>query len=700
MQQRPGQAFWLVALHLAVAPCAASTPETQANFIGQVSDTTGVAVEGVVLYLTPADSGCSGPGTGIQEPAGRLPENGRSSVVKSSSPDTPVDCPEIVVVTTDGHGGFQGRVRPGRYRIAAVKPGYELLLSEIGIFTRGFHDLHLRPAPPGPRARGGHQDDDPDLDWILRKRRPDPLRDLRPAVAEVTNHQAPRSAGPIANLAQSLDGEMAWSMSGRDPFGDRPAAGETAGQAASLAFAGEMGTAGRWSVTGDFDKSATGLPGGEASRRQLRSEALAVAMDFRVGESDRIRGEIRYGQAMAESQQDATGTVSSGQNRRAASIHSRWERSLAGTGALYVDGSYMGTGMGWHASSAPAETTSALLPGLDTWRARAGYARELGSHALDFGMRASLQQGDPGHRDMAFQAADLESPAGSRVERSEIGLFGIDDWRVAARYTLNYGLGYWSDLDAGAGWLVPTVGFVRDPDAEGGIRLRSLLIFRLDDPLTDATGADNVGSRRSAGTRIGGLFGVEQRPVPGTRFAATLAVVPFHEDLIAGPGGLHLSDTAAPVLSDGEATRTELGIEVDHAFGSFHGSLSGNVGKVAGRVSPVVDDLPLQTLGEGEIRYWVTRMSGFYAPTETMVLVEVRRAVGSSAGDPGGEPEAHDYRRVDLVVQQPLPWMSQMARWRLLMAYRGLIYGASDVVPGGLTAGTVSRLSGGVSVVF
>jgi hypothetical protein len=682
MHRRPGQAFWFVTFLLvgSASPCVASLQEDQGNFFGQVFDTSGMAVEGATLYLAPAVGGCGDPATPVHDPGGKGAD--------------PAGCADVIIVTTDLRGGFEGRVPPGRYRIAALKPGYELLLSEIGIFTRAFHDLRLRPTATAARVR--HREDDPGLNWILKQRRPDPLRDLQPAVAGAPEGATARPEGPVAGLLQAIDGEMSWSMSGGGPFADPPGAGGTAGQTASLAVAGGIGAAGRWRLTGGFAESATGLPGAAASRRELRSGSLAVAMDYRLEGGDRIEGEIHYGEALAESLVDGTGTVVAGQSRRAASIRSRWERPLAGAGAIYVDGSYQGAGIGWHDAAGAADPARAALlpPGHDTWRAGAGYARDLGDHAVDFGFRASVRQGETGTQEFAVAAG---APGEARLERSEVALFGADDWRLAERYTLNYGLSYWSDRDTGTGWLLPTIGFVRDPGFEGGWRVRSLLVFRLDDPLSGPADAG-----RPTAPRVGGVIGFEQEPAAGTRIAATVAMVPFHDDLIAVPGGPGVTQSAAPapVLSDGEARRSEVGVEVDHVFGPFRGSLSGAVGRVVGRLSPVVDELPLQAIDEGEVRYWVTRLRGVYAPTETIVLVDVRRVVGSSAGAVGADPEAHDYRRVDLVLQQPLPWMSRAARWRLQMAYRGLLSGSSDLAPGGLTAGNVSRLSGGVSVMF
>ena len=214
-----------------ISPCLAAFPDTGVPFVGQVSDTKAMLVEGVILYLTPAESDCSEAASGHAGSAGRWAISTRPAAVEASTVRmSPPTCPEIIVLTSDANGGFGGLAPQGRYRIAAVKPGYELLLSEIGVFAGGFLELRLRPSGPASRGRELRKGDDPNLDWILRNRSPDPLRDLRPVVSEQDKDMGARPDGAFANLLRSLDGEMAWSMSGLDPFGESPAAGETAGR--------------------------------------------------------------------------------------------------------------------------------------------------------------------------------------------------------------------------------------------------------------------------------------------------------------------------------------------------------------------------------------------------------------------------------------------------------------------------------------
>ena len=142
-------------------------------------------------------------------------------------------------------------------------------------------------------------------------------------------------------------------------------------------------------------------------------------------------------------------------------------------------------------------------------------------------------------------------------------------------------------------------------------------------------------------------------------------------------------------------------IEVQRGFGFVRGILMGSVGRVQGRLSPVLSDGPLVELQEGHARYYLTALRAMIEPTETEVRIDYRRVVGATEMGESGAGGSVDYRRLDLAVYQDLPFSPiANAHWRVLMAYQGLLYDSlegSSTQPG---PGAASRVTGGVDISF
>ncbi|HYS77763.1 MAG TPA: hypothetical protein VEO94_02910 [Candidatus Dormibacteraeota bacterium] len=87
-------------------------------------------------------------------------------------------------------------------------------------------------------------------------------------------------------------------------------------------------------------------------------------------------------------------------------------------------------------------------------------------------------------------------------------------------------------------------------------------------------------------------------------------------------------------------------------------------------------------------------------PTDTELRTDYRRIMEETESDVAGGAGSVAYRRLDLAVFQDLPWVAAAsARWRVLMAYQGLLYASLEgpAVPG---SGVTSRVTGGVDVSF
>jgi hypothetical protein len=142
-------------------------------------------------------------------------------------------------------------------------------------------------------------------------------------------------------------------------------------------------------------------------------------------------------------------------------------------------------------------------------------------------------------------------------------------------------------------------------------------------------------------------------------------------------------------------------IEVQRGFGSVRGIFMGSVGRVQGRLSPLVSDGPLLELQTGQARYYQTILRAMIEPTETEVRIDYRRVTGRTEAPEPGVRAPVDYSRLDLAVFQSLPFSPiANARWRVLMAYQGLMYDSlegSSSISGSLAA---SRVTGGVDISF
>jgi hypothetical protein len=130
--------------------------------------------------------------------------------------------------------------------------------------------------------------------------------------------------------------------------------------------------------------------------------------------------------------------------------------------------------------------------------------------------------------------------------------------------------------------------------------------------------------------------------------------------------------------------------------------VSGSVGRVRGRLTPTVERAPIQILSTGEMRYYLTRFSAAYAPSDTEVQIGYHWVTADTRDDPVGGAGDVDYRLLDLIIYQELPWLRKLgnARWKVLMAYQGTDFGSLLDGSAERTGGTSSRFTGGVDIRF
>jgi len=329
-------------------------------------------------------------------------------------------------------------------------------------------------------------------------------------------------------------------------------------------------------------------------------------------------------------------------------------------------------------------------------------------HALDLGLRIHSYRYDLGDSGAILSGVDDGSvPLEAGRRGRAVSLFGGDDWRVADRYVVNYGLDYHGDFDSGSAYVVPRVGLTTTLPEAGDLKVRSALMYRLDDGrrgslpvLSTAEGRDP----EHEGARLGYEIEVERRPEDRLQFAATLSYRPFQdvakrEAERLSPAGL--LEEGVLILADAAAARQEMEFEVERGFGCVRGFLLGTLGRVQGHLSPAFGAGPVVEMQAGQARYYLTALRAVVEPTETEVRIDFRRVMGQTEAPESVDGAPVDYRRLDLAVFQGLPFSPiANARWRVLMAYQGLLYASPEGASALSGALASSRVTGGVDISF
>ncbi len=612
-------------------------------------------------------------------------------------------------------GSFSALLPAGRYRIAAFKSGYEVSLTEVHLLARSRVEITMRPVdgmPGGKPVEGEGQSGG--LDWILRQPDGNVLRDRAVDLGRLIEEGA---AVPPAGERRAafwtrlpFDGEFVQHLSGGSLLGGEGSGpGDSSGRSTRLALKGPVGNLGSWRFDGRTGRTTTALDPGADLRRGRRSSGVGIGLDYQLGPRDGLQAEMSYGTSrylldahLAPDYID--------QEEKTTGVRTRWDRRLGGEMLLHVDTSYLQAGVRQPAGlQGPGPVPPVGGPGRNgqvdrSLGAAAGLAFRSDAHDVGLAVRVHSYRydlGDGGALLASFDAGPVSLETGG--QGSAVSLSGQDDWRVAERSTVRYGLGYHNDWAAGSSYFAPTVGLTCALSSAGDLLLRSALVYRIEDRLQPAPGGAAPGRPDESPDprNLGWEIGVERRPENRLRFAATLSYRPFLEmggsDRTARPA---LQDEGVPVLADAAAGRHEMGIEVGRGFGVVRGSLAGSLGRVEGRLSPRLQESPLQGLKAGEARYYLTSLRAEFEPTETELRIDYRRVTGETEAAAGAGNDSLDYRRLDLAVYQNLPWVAiANSRWRVLMAYQGLQYD-SLADPALSDSGATSRVTGGVDISF
>jgi len=700
MRDRTGHAcLTLVALLVVFGTHSTPAIAQDRSLEGQVIDARGGAVAGATIFLTP------------------IGRTRYSTFTQMRSGPTPAG-EEIAgrVVRSTADGSFTALLPLGRYRIAAFKPGYEVALGEVNLQARGVVEMRMSPMDkPGTAATDDAAGDARNLDWILRHPGVDVLRDQEQSVGSPIEAEgfgpAASAPGARAMLAATqplpVAGEIEQSLGGTSLWGgESPGSGGSSSRATRVGLHGRVGEQATWWFDGMTDRAEASLEDKDSVTRARRSTGLGLALDYRPRAGDVVQTRLRYGVSRYVFDPNASeGSID--QDQRSAGVRGRWERALNEGTSLYVTGGYLETGA--RKEPADQDTTHALAESAIDGRmdrsvgAGAALSFKAVDHDVGIGLRVHSYHYGMGDDGAGLLLADPgAAPLESAGQGSAMSLFGSDDWRLADGYVLGYGLGYHNNLSTGGAYLVPRVGLTRALPGSAGLVMRSAVVYRVDEgPTTD--GSDERPVETSLDTvRLGYEFTVERRPEDRLQFAATVSYMPFQgidgdEGPLPPPGA---SERPVLVIADASAGRRQMEVELRRGFGWVRGSLAGSIGRVEGRLRPVLDEAPLQGLAAGEARYYRTSLRALFEPTDTELRIDYRKVMEDTEPASAGGAGSLTYRRLDLAVLQDLPWVALAnTRWRVLMAYQGLLVGSIEE-PAAPGSGITSRLTGGVDVSF
>jgi hypothetical protein len=407
------------ALALALAFLAGATTliAGQSSISGRLTDTRGAAVPGATVLVFPVDLAEGPRGCADAAPAAGGPDEG---------------APACALLRSDLDGGFVAILPPGRYRVAAIKPGYEVSITEVHSLASRVVRLRLEAEPGGTgRSRG---DRTRGIDWALRPRPNDILRSEDPALpvgfvlaANAPPHDAssPPPPAPSAGLLGPIDGEVTQSVTAGDLPGVGSASLGDTGRSTSLAARAPVDDRLAWSFAGGTARTQAGLPGTDEVMAGGADRMLAGA-EYDGGQNADLRGLVRAG----------TGRTLGG------SLEVR-DRLLAAAGSVH-------TGVPGDAIEVAVQAWSA--------RAHTGEGDYVTLDAAAAGASAAPVTGD-----------GLSVYAGARHE------FG-------ATTSMRYGVEYRDDSLGGGTRIVPRVGAHRALGGVNGLVLDGEILLDRDHP--------------------------------------------------------------------------------------------------------------------------------------------------------------------------------------------------------------------------
>lgn len=590
----------------------------------------------------------------------------------------------VATVLTDSAGRFLvPSIRPGFYRIAAIKSGYLASIGSVNTVLRSTFDLVLRPAPkPGEVGADRVRADDA---WVLRAPRRSVLRETRSSTLIETASSRPpgrREGESIAGRLEHLVAVAGWSGAGDG------ATSNVQGGTTTLGLGGAVGNRGSLRFEGSRDRFATPADRGTATPSVDReSTALAVDFDYPTGRGAQLAMKAYYNRRNLESGlEGALGTDRAVERSDAWGYDAKWTRQVDSQATVAVRVGFVDSSLEVpEREAAGAVVTSRGLLNRAVGAEGSFESDAGGGHRLAVGVRAEvLDLADPAVRS-GFESllSGIPTAPGWTVR-----LRAEDAWSVSAPVTIVYGMGVhqvFSDSDATL--LTPSVG----------------ASWRNDTLRVTASGTYHVvyGSSGPAGSPAAGAYRppralgydaeIEARLPDGTVCRGRYVYSPVQYDRTGAPGPFEEELFA----TDGNAADRRAGFALERAFGAgtvifeiYGGRAAGHLAQPGSYVRPIL------ILEERELEYRAGRFGAHIARSGTRVSLEYRRLV-ETARTVDTDPLVEAFVELHL-AQEVLRLRRLGASCRLLLAARTP---TGSVAPG-TAASLNNRIRAGLSVSF
>lgn len=638
---------WAVAcLIVALATC---TPTVAASgtdlFVGTARDTIGNVLEGVEVLIA--------SGTATIRP--------------------------VAVTYSDDSGRFSvSSLRPGIYRIAAIKPGYLTFVGQIDTHLQSWIDVTLQPA-----AASGDGDPLPmTRAWPLRLPKRNILRETENTVdvGSADGAPAPPRAPSAALAPVSIQVDQLYAVRTSVESGDddgqpmhgpdtRVALASAIGENGNLRFDGARATLGT---------SRTSENSVAPASRDTAS--VNVAFDYNAGRDDRLSFNAFYDQRDLEWSLPVT-VLPGGmrQAQRSWGYGAEWSRQLDPASRIELRLQHRDSRMelpsGLDLDLAEALEGGPAGESVSHRSVAAEGSYEIvpaSAHQLEVGFSAQFLDGSSGStpiiRGARWQSAD--PPAGYTL-----GVEAQDTWHVSGPFSLLYGLGYKHSLAArDTSLVVPRLGGAWHVD---GLAMRFLLSYHA---VTDWHGSE---LQAGDGTfRPASGFGYDTEiQLPVTRrltLTGSASYTPLQLQTIGGDGSRVHQEIDPTYLTDGNAAvkRNRLTLVRESADVQTYAEFV--TGHASGTLAAVLPyDLPIRDLTQRRLKFENGRVGVRVHASGTHLNLQYRQVEEWSEGLvflPRGSLQ----KSLELALIQDLMRRQGLGSWRLLMALQVASLEAED----------------------
>jgi hypothetical protein len=564
------------------------------------------------------------------------------------------------VARTDPAGRFAiVALRPGVYKLAAVKRGYDTFVGKVDTLAHEALDVVLHPAH-SLDARQLPQDDA----WALRLPR-------RGALQELASSFEQDPAGAVAPLADSFRVQLDQLLSvGAGMAQDGPSATAVEASETRVDLVSRLGERNTLRVEGRRERlGSLGLDRASAGQT---GNAAGIGLSCETGEDSRLDIDARVTDTGYQLASHSEVPQRFEQEQRSSNYRAGWVNELA-------PGQRVGFGADYREAVLDGPQTSGAhnVVALQALGAQGSYGvTRSDGHALAVALRADSWKSDAGESEASVWDVSLDAD---------------DHYRVSGPLVVRYGIGMElrnAEGESQAQRISPRVG----ADFSGtGWSAHGLVAYH-------ATSQD--GPRGS----IGYEAGIEIPVTSSFRVEGSSRRSPWvHSPMGYVPGAERIG-TQPIYVTDGNAAVTEHRLAVVGERKSIKASAEWTQGQAHGTLAPVLGYAPTDNPTERQIEYRSARLELAAPSLGTDLAVEYRRLRADAA--PETAVEAASEESVELRLAQRLSSSRRLGDWRVLLAlHLGRIESAA-LDAWALNEGRESvdalnrRLSGGVSVLF